>query len=80
MITREEALRKVDVEIDYYITNFEAGYKAHDEYLTSQSEAVLSAIPQILYCTGFLSGAEKADMITKIVDKKMKIRRKVLYG
>ena len=80
MISREEALKKVDKEIDYYLTNFEAGYKAHNDYLTSQSEAVLNAIPQVLYCTGFLSNVEKADMVGKIIEKKMKIRRKIVYG
>ncbi len=80
MISREEAMKKVNEEIDYYLTNFEAGYRAHNDYLSSQSEAVLSAIPQVLYCAGFLTNVEKADMVGKIIEKKGKIRRRIVYG
>ena len=79
-MTRETELQKVDTEIQYYLGNFELGYQFHDVYLTCESEAVLNAIPQILFLTDVITVEEKVKMSNKIENEKKKIKEKITYG
>jgi len=79
-MTREEKLLKVETEIQYYLGNFELGCEFHDYYLTRESEAALSVIPQVLFLVGVISIGEKVEMNEKIMKKKMKIKENIKYG
>lgn len=79
-MTRVTELRKVDTEIQYYLGNYELGCQFHDVYLTRESEAVLNAIPQILFLTEIITVDEKVKMHNTIEKEKKKIKEKVSYG
>lgn len=80
-MSREETLRKLNGEINYYLALYETGLEFHDEEgLCRIALAKVDYIPDLANYIGLITVEEYKEMKKKIMEKKMKIMEEMKYG
>lgn len=80
-MSREETLRKLNGEINYYLALYETGLELHDEEgLCRISLAKVDYIPDLAKLLGLITVEEYKEIKKEITEKKKKIMEDVKYG
>lgn len=80
-MSRENVLKVIEGEINYYLELYRTGLECHDEEcLCRTSLAKVDYIPHLLVRIGMITLEEREKMFKKITEKKKKIMEEFKYG